>query len=63
MFGNPHDLIAEAVVWALEEVERGGAALDVVLNVYTGDAESFLPEVRARRGAVIEVDRPAVVHR
>lgn len=63
VFGNPHDLIAEAVVWALAEVDRSGAALDVVVNVYTGDAELFLPDVRARGGAVIEIGRTATVHR
>ena len=50
VFGNPHDLIAEAVVWAPTEVEQSGRSLDVVVNVYNGQVEPFLPAVMARVG-------------
>jgi hypothetical protein len=70
VFGNPIDLIWEAVLGAFDEVRplaRG--PFDVVLNGYNlsrlTDVEGLLPDVRARGGAVLRfgVDGLAEVRR
>lgn len=41
VFGNPTDLIGDAVRWAIDAVERDGLGIDVVVNVYSGSARTF----------------------
>jgi len=58
VFGNPHDLICEALSMALEEAEQVGDSLDVIVNTYRSPAGPFLPVLEARGGWMIDVDRP-----
>lgn len=63
VFGNPHDLIADAIDRAIGTLETHGGRLDVVINLYRNATRPFEALLGRRQGVLIDVGARSVDRR